>query len=316
MKNHGGIVVGAMDYPLLQRFPGVIGFPVTPFNDEGEFDQSAFESSVRFLLDTDLTALAFCGSNGELPALTIEEHKRVSELAVSMTDGSKGVIVGAGQTLRIAQSMARNARAAGADAVMIIAPYTNDMNEPGLAEYYRAVAGESQLPCFLYQTKWSGVLSLSLLDRLANVENICMVKDENGDISHYLKVRANFGPRYFWVNGMAEPFVPSYWNLGVRTFTSGLACFMPQVTSRIRRLAQTGNFAPLNRILDEIVMPLYELRNRRPGYKCSMIKAGMNLCGLPGGRVRAPMIELAETDLADLDRLLVRGKLKPDALVA
>ena len=54
--------------------------------------------------------------------------------------------------------MARNARRAGADALMLIAPYTNDMNEPGLAEYYRAVAGEAQLPCFLYQTKWSGVL--------------------------------------------------------------------------------------------------------------------------------------------------------------
>jgi len=305
-----------MDNPLLKRFPGVIGFPVSPFDDQGEFDETAFAQNVEFLLETDLAALAFCGSNGELPALTVDEHRRTCELAVSLTRGRKGVIVGVGQTLRTAQEMARNARKAGADALMIIAPYTNDMNEPGLAEYYRSVAGESELPCFLYQTKWSGVLSLSLLDRLTSVENIAMVKDENGDLSHYLKVRANFGPRYFWVNGMAEPFVPSYWNLGVRTFTSGLACFAPQVTSRIRMLAETGDFTPLNRLLDEVVTPLYEIRNRRPGYKCSMIKAGMNLCGLAGGRVRAPMIELASNDIADLDRLLVRGKLKPESMVA
>ena len=305
-----------MDNPLLKRFPGVIGFPVTPFDEMGEFDEAAFRQNVDFLLATDLAAFAFCGSNGELPALTIDEHQRICELAVSMTNGSKGVIVGAGQTLRTAQAMARNARNAGADALMVIAPYTNDMNEPGLAEYYRAVAGEAQLPCFLYQTKWSGVLALSLLDRLSDVENIAMIKDENGNLSHYLNVRAHFGGRYFWVNGMAEPFVPSYWNLGVRTFTSGLACFMPQVTARIRMLAETGDFTPLNRLLDEVVTPLYEIRNRRPGYKCSMIKAGMNLCGLPGGRVRAPMIELDRNDIADLDRLLVRGNLKPDALVA
>ncbi len=175
-----------------------------------------------------------------------------------------------------------------------------------MAEYYRRVAGAAEIPAFLYQTKWSGVLSLSLLERLVDVENICMVKDETGNLSHYLNVRVRFGDRFFWVNGMAEPFVPSYWGLGVTTFTSGLACFMAPTTDEIFRLAGKGDFARINEILNEIVVPLYEIRNRKPGYKVSMIKAGMDLAGLKGGKVRPPLIELSAEDRRDLDAVMAR----------
>ena len=147
----------------------------------------------------------------------------------------------------MAQDMSRTARNAGADAILLVAPYSNDLSEQGLADYYRRVAGVAEIPVFLYQTKWSGVLPLSLLERLADVENIRMVKDENGNLSHYLNVRRAFGDRFFWVNGMAEPFVPSYWHLGVQTFTSGLACFMVDKTLEIERLAQAGDFVGLNK---------------------------------------------------------------------
>ena len=158
----------------------------------------------------------------------------------------------------------------------------------------------------LYQTKWSGTLSLSLLGRLCDVENIRMVKDENGDLSHYLSVRREFGQRFRWINGMAEPFVPSYWQLGVETFTSGLACFMPRVSLKIKDLARAGDFRRVNALLDELVLPMYELRNRRPGYKVSMIKAAMDLAGLPAGGVRPPLVPMDRTDLEDLRKLMAR----------
>ena len=62
----------------------------------------------------------------------------------------------------------------------------------------------------------------------------------------------------------------------------------------------------IDQLLDEIVIPLYEIRNRRPGYKCSMIKAGMDLAGLKGGSVRAPLIELSPPDRQDLQELLLK----------
>jgi 5-dehydro-4-deoxyglucarate dehydratase len=301
-----------MDNPLLHRFPGVIGFPVTPFSRDGVFDSAALKVNLQPMLESGLAALAFCGSNGELQSLTLEEYHQIADVAASVVQGRKGLIFGVGQSLRVAEEQARTARHEGADAILLMAPYTNDANEPGLAEYYRQVAEAAEIPVSLYQTKWSGVLPLSLLERLAEVDNICMVKDEHGDLSHYLQVRKHFGDRFYWINGMAEPFVPSYWKLGVETFTSGLACFIPQITTEILEAAQRDDFARINELLDEVIIPLYEIRNRRPGYKCSMIKTGMNLAGLKGGCVRPPLIELSGADREDLAELLERiGALSP-----
>ena len=238
-----------MENRLLTRFPGVIGFPVTPFNAQDELDEAAFRTNVQFMLDTELAALAFCGSNGEMPSITLPEYERVAAIAGEMVGDSKGLILGVGQTLKTAQHMARTARKAGAEAILLVAPYMNDRNLKGLADYYRRVAGAAEIPVFLYQTKWSGVLELALLDMLTDVENILMVKDEHGDLSHFLNVRSQFGDRYTWINGMAEPFVPAYWNLGIQTFTSGLACFMPKTTIDILHMAQAGDFPGITRVL-------------------------------------------------------------------
>jgi len=301
-----------MSNPLLKRFPGVIGFPVTPFSADGVFDAAALEVNLQPMLESGLAALAFCGSNGELQSLTLDEYQQVANVAASVAQGRKGLIFGVGQSLRVAEEQARTARRAGADAILLMAPYMSDPNEPGLAAYYRQVAEAAEIPVSLYQTKWSGVLPLSLLERLAEVDNIRMVKDEHGDLSHYLQVRRHFGERFYWINGMAEPFVPSYWKLGVTTFTSGLACFIPRITMEIFEAAQRDDFARINQLLDEVVIPLYEIRNRRPGYKCSMIKTGMNLAGLKGGCVRPPLIELSRADREDLAELLEKaGALSP-----
>lgn len=258
------------------------------------------------MLDAGLSALCFCGSNGEQHALDLLDYGRICAVAGEAARNRAYLIFGVGQSWRMARSQAALAREAGADAILCIAPYTGDENEPGLAQYYRGVAEDCGLNVILYQTKWSGVLSLSLLERLADVENIRMVKDENGNLSHYLQVRREFGDRFGWINGMAEPFVPSYWGLGVETFTSGLACFMPQVPLRIRDLARQGRFDEVNAILDDIVIPMYELRNRRPGYKVSMIKAGMALSGMDPGSVRPPLVPMAPDDREDLRALMAR----------
>ncbi len=288
---------------------GTIGFPVTPWNNDLELDESALVSQADRLARSGLESLTFCGSNGELHALTLEEYQRIVDLATDTVGDRSCVIFGVGQSWVAARRQAQMAGRSGAQAVLCVAPYSGDSNDPGLADYYRAVADATEIEVILYQTKWSGVLPLKLLERLAEVENIRMVKDENGNIPHYLNVRRHFGERFEWINGMAEPYVPVYWNLGVETFTSGLACFMPHVPLEIRRLARAGDFVAVNRILDRLVLPMYELRNRRPGYKVSMIKAGMELAGMPAGGVRPPLIPMAQDDHEDLRALMARHDL-------
>jgi 5-dehydro-4-deoxyglucarate dehydratase len=285
---------------------GTIGFPVTPWTNDLSLDDRALEVHATRMLDSGLEALSFCGSNGELHSLTWSDYQEICAVAGAITAGRAYLIFGVGQSWSAARAQAAAARIAGAQAVLCIAPYMADANEPGLAAYYRDVADAAEIDLILYQTKWSGLLPLTLLERLEDVENIRMIKDENGNLTHYLNVRRHFGDRFHWINGMAEPFVPSYWKLGVETFTSGLACFMPQVTLRIRELAREDDFAGVNRILDDLVIPMYELRNRRPGYKVSMIKTAMSLSGMNAGSVRPPLIPMDPADKEDLRVLMAR----------
>ena len=263
---------------------GTIGFPVTPWDSDLNLDENGLRAHAERMVESNLDALTFCGSNGELHSLALDEYERITEIAGDVVGSRAYLIFGVGQSWSTARKQVALAVRAGARAILCVAPYMTDRSIAGLADYYRSVADTAGVSVILYQTKWSGTLPLELLERLERTPNICMVKDEHGDLSHYLNVRRHFKDRFHWINGMAEPYVPSYWNLGVETFTSGLACFMPQVTLRIRDLAQAGDFEGINRVLDDLIIPMYALRNRRPGYKVSMIKSAMALAGNPAGR--------------------------------
>ena len=103
-----------MNNPLLKRFPGVIGFPVTPFNDDDQLDEAAFRSNLEFMAAHEFAALCCCGSNGEMPSLTLEEYRRVAAVGAETTKGKMGLILGVGQTLHTAQAMAAAGAAGGA----------------------------------------------------------------------------------------------------------------------------------------------------------------------------------------------------------
>ena len=295
---------------------GTIGFPVTPWDDDLNLDEHALRIHAERMLESGIDALTFCGSNGELHSLTLDEYERITEIAGEVVGSRAYLIFGVGQSWSTARKQAALAVRAGARAILCVAPYMTDRSIAGLANYYRGVADAAGITVILYQTKWSGTLPLELLERLERTPNIRMVKDEHGDLSHYLNVRRHFKDRFRWINGMAEPYVPSYWNLGVETFTSGLACFMPQVTLRIRDLARAGEFEAITGILDDLVIPMYALRNRRLGYKVSMIKSAMALAGIRTGGVRPPMVEMAGADRRDLQTLMKRHGLLAASEVA
>lgn len=295
---------------------GIIGFPVTPRDVDLAPDETALRVHVESLLASGLKAIAYFGSNGELYALTLDNYARICELARDLVARRRFLIFGVGQSGRTAARHAAMARRAGASAVLCMVPYTADPNEPGLADDYRRIADDAALTIILYQTKWSGVLPCSLLKRRADVENIRMVKHESGNLSHHFNVRRQCGDRFRWLDRMAEPFVFRYWKLGVETFGSALACFMPQVPLRVRDLAQQGNFQAINRILATLVLPTDELRNRRPSDRVSMIMTAMSLAGLPVGGVRPPLNPMEPAGRDDLRKLMARNGLLSSEIAA
>src|SRR5712672_1862298 len=119
----------------------------TPFGDSGDLDVAALERLCRRQLEEGATALVVCGTTGEAPTLSRAEHYAIARIAVSVAQGRVPVIVGAGSnSTSQAIELARDAEAAGADAVLSVVPYYNKPMQAGMYARFHAIADAMGLP--------------------------------------------------------------------------------------------------------------------------------------------------------------------------
>jgi len=136
-------------------------------------------------------------------------------------------------------------------------------------------------------------------------------KDGRGDVRLFQRLRehvtARLGTeRLVWLAGVGDDLVAPYFAAGATGFTSSLACFWPEVSVELYRLASDGDFAGLRRLHERAVRPFYDLRQRRPGFEVAVMKAAMDLLGHPAGPPRPPLGRLSPDDLADLRAIIER----------
>ena len=121
-------------------FAGVHTALVTPFK-KNRIDQAAFRRLIDFNFDHGVTGVVPCGTTGESPTLSHDEHHAVVELAVRFTKGRGPVIAGTGSNATDeAVSLTRAAEKAGADASLQVCPYYNKPSQEGLYQHFKAVA--------------------------------------------------------------------------------------------------------------------------------------------------------------------------------
>ncbi len=297
---------------LKSALQGIIGFGVTPFCEDLSVDMEALRQNAAYLAEYCEVVVPLAG-NGEIYALSPEEHKAIGKAVVEEVHGRKPVLVGVGLTMPIARDLARAAEAYGADGVLVLPPYFTHANDEGLFEYYRSIAQATKLGVILFQTHAVN-FSPSLLRRLAEVPNIVGLKDEHGDMDQFVRQWGAVGDRMALLCGVGEILAPSYFALGVKAFTSGLVNFMPETCRKILARLQAGELEAAAQVIDRETMAVYDLRVKRPGYRTLVIKEAMNLCGLNAGRVRPPLAPLPESDRQALRALLTDlGLLKGEA---
>jgi 5-dehydro-4-deoxyglucarate dehydratase len=112
--------------------------------------------------------------------------------------------------------------------------------------------------------------------------------------------------RLLWLAGVGDDLVAAYFAAGAQGFTSSLACFWPEASAELYRLASSGDFEGLRRYHERAVRPFYELRQRGRGFEVSVMKAAMELLGHSAGPVRPPLGALSTRDRADLQAILER----------
>jgi 5-dehydro-4-deoxyglucarate dehydratase len=288
---------------LCSRLVGPIGFPVTPFRDDLSLDLSALEQNVREMLKHPPVAVVAAGGTGELYSLTPAEHGAVLEMVVGACRERVPVIAGVGFNAAIAVELARQAAHIGAQGILAFPPYYPQADDDGLVEYYKAIGDATPLALLVYSRDWFHPAP-ALVKRLTeNIPTLVAWKDGQGDIRRLQILISRIGSRLHWIGGAGDDLVPAYYATGVRAFTSSVSNISARVAWQLHDWAATRDSATdgrLERLMSELIVPMYAMRGRRRGYEVTVMKELMNLLGRRGGPVRPPLPHLSPDDLEQL----------------
>jgi 4-hydroxy-tetrahydrodipicolinate synthase len=170
----------------MSRFNGVHTALVTPFTEKDNLDTDALKALIDYQIENGVSGLVPCGTTGESPTLSHDEHDRVIQLTVEYTNNRVPVIAGTGSNATSeAIRLSKHAQCVGADAVLLVNPYYNKPTQKGLYLHFKAIADSVDIPCIVYNIKGrTGVnVETETLVALANdCENIVAVKEASGNI--------------------------------------------------------------------------------------------------------------------------------------
>jgi 4-hydroxy-tetrahydrodipicolinate synthase len=177
---------------------------VTPFKSDGSLDEKALESLVSWQIEEGIHFLVPCGTTGENPTMTHEEHLEVVDITTRTSAGRVPIIAGAGgnDTVKII-SLIAELKMLGVDGILSVAPYYNKPTQEGLYRHYRALAESTDLPIIVYNVPGrTGVNILpDTLMRLAEIPNIAGVKEASGDISQMGEICTRAPARFRILSG-------------------------------------------------------------------------------------------------------------------
>lgn len=174
------------------QFTGIYTALITPFAG-GRLDEAAFQSFVEWQVAEGVHGLVPCGTTGESPTLSHEEHNRVIDLCVEVAKGRVKVLAGTGSnSTDEAIMMTRHAKEAGADGALIVAPYYNKPTQEGIYRHYKAIGEAVDLPIVIYNIPGRSVVNITdeTLARLGELPFIAGVKDATGDLARVSTLRA------------------------------------------------------------------------------------------------------------------------------
>lgn len=239
-------------------FKGSLTALLTPFR-QGRVDEKAFQDLVAWQIAEGTHALVPCGTTGESPTLSHAEHHRVVELCIEVARGRVPVIAGTGSnSTEEAIDLTRHARAAGADAALVVAPYYNKPSQEGLFRHFEAIAQAVDIPIIVYNIPGRSVINISVetFVRLAEIPNIVGIKDATADLARPLQIRAALGDRLCQLSG--EDATATAFNaqggVGCISVTSNI---VPGLCAQMQNAWAAGDLATCFAIRDRL-MPLHD----------------------------------------------------------
>lgn len=234
-------------------FSGSIPALVTPFRG-GAFDEHAFRRLVSWQIDNGSSALVPCGTTGESPTLSYEEHMQVTEVCIAEAAGRVPVIAGAGSnSTSEAVMLAQHAEQAGADAVLVVSPYYNKPSQEGMFRHFRAVHEAIGIPVVLYNIPGRSIVDISLdtMVRLAELPRIAGVKDATGDLARVSDYRQAIGSEFCQLSGNDETALGHFAH-GGHGCISVSANVAPRLCADFQQALADGDFTRARELNDRL----------------------------------------------------------------
>ncbi len=285
-------------------FKGSIVALVTPFRD-GAVDEKAFQEFIDWQIGQGTHGLVPCGTTGESPTLSHVEHNRVVELCVEAAGKRVPVIAGTGSnSTEEAIGFTRHAKAAGADAALVVCPYYNRPSQEGLYQHFKAINDAVELPLIIYNipVRTAVDMSMATMARLAKLPNIVGVKDATNDLARPLRTRQAVGADFCMLSG--EDVTALAFNaqggVGCISVTANVA---PRACADMQEAWAKGDWARAARINDRLA-PLHDALFCETSP--APVKFGTSLLGKSTPDVRLPLVP-ASPEAQEKMRLAMRS---------
>lgn len=281
-------------------FQGSITALVTPFLN-GRVDEKALQDFVAWQIAEGSNGVVPCGTTGESPTLSHAEHKRVVELTIEVAKGKVPVIAGAGSNNTAeAIDLATHAEKAGADAVLVVAPYYNKPSQEGLYRHFMAIDAAIGIPIIVYNIPPRSVVDISVetMDRMfRDGSNIKGVKDATGNLARPALQRMVSGPEFLQLSGEDGTALGfnAQGGVGCISVTANVA---PRLCAEFQAAMAAGDYKKALDYQDRL-MPLHralflEPNPAGPKYLASRLNKMTN-------ELRLPLVEASEAMRAELE---------------
>ncbi len=285
---------------------GLLSFPVTDFDAAGDFRADTYIKRLEWLMPYGATVLFAAGGTGEFFSLTAQDYGAVVKTAVQTCRNGVPIVAGAGGPTRQAIAYAQEAERLGAQGILLLPHYLTEAGQEGLAAHIEAVCRSVKFGVIIYNRGACRLQADTLAKLAERCPNLIGFKDGIGEIELMVSIRRKLGDRFAYLGGLptAEVYAAAYKALGVPVYSSAVFNFIPKTAMDFYHAVAADDHATMNRLIDTFFLPYLEIRNRKPGYAVSIIKAGAKLVGHDAGPVRPPLVDLSPDEVARLETLI------------
>jgi 4-hydroxy-tetrahydrodipicolinate synthase len=290
-------------------FKGSLVALITPMREDGSVDEKAYAAFVDWQIKEGTHGVVPVGTTGESPTLSHEEHRRVTEIAVSVAKGRVPVIAGCGSnSTEEAILLTRHAKESGADAALIVTPYYNKPTQEGMYLHFKAIADSVDLPIIIYNIPPRSVVDMSVetMSRLAKHKNIIGVKDATANLARPLHTRRSCGDDFCQLSGEDHTAISfnAAGGVGCISVTANIA---PRMCSDMQTAWMEGRVKDAMAIQNRMV-PLHDalFAETSPGpvkFAASLLGKTTERCRLPLAPVMGPTRERVRAAMAEVGLL-------------